>query len=53
VQVLVNGEMVGPGEHEVIWDGLDSAGRAVASGVYLYRIEALGESETKRMTLVR
>lgn len=53
VRVLVDGEIVGPGVHDVIWDGLDSAGAAVASGVYFYRIEALGVSETKRMTLVR
>ena len=53
VRVLLNGEMVDPGEHEVIWSGVDKAGREVSSGVYFYRIEALGESETKRMTLVQ
>jgi FlgD Ig-like domain len=53
VRVLVDGEIVGPGWHEVTWDGMDSAGGEVASGVYLYRIEALGVSESKRMVLVR
>lgn len=53
VRVLVDGEMIGSGRHEVIWDGLDSAGGQVASGVYFYRIEALGVSETKRMTLMK
>jgi hypothetical protein len=53
VRVLVDHELVGPGTHETIWDGLDSAGGPAASGVYFYRIEALGVSETKRMTLVR
>jgi hypothetical protein len=43
------------GWYEVTWDGRDSAGREVASGVYLYRLEAIdrGFVETKRMVLVR
>jgi len=53
VRVLVDSEIVGPGGHEVVWDGSDSTGGEMASGVYLYRIEALGVSESKRMTLVR
>jgi FlgD Ig-like domain len=53
VRVLVDSKNLGPGEHEVMWDGLDSAGRHAPSGVYFYRIEALGASVTKRMTLVR
>ena len=53
VRVLVADENVGPGEHDVVWDGLDGAGGEAASGVYFYRIEALGVSKTMRMTLVR
>ena len=53
VRVLVDGEIVGPGAHEAVWNGLDNEGGPVASGVYFYRIEALGVSETRRMTLVR
>ncbi|MBU8872054.1 MAG: hypothetical protein KOO60_14395 [Gemmatimonadales bacterium] len=53
VKMLINAELVEPGEHEVFWNGTDKAGRAVASGVYLYRIDALGKSETKKMTLVQ
>lgn len=41
------------GRQEVVWDGTDSAGHAVASGVYLYRLDAQGVRETKRMVLVR
>ncbi|MGH2571085.1 MAG: FlgD immunoglobulin-like domain containing protein, partial [bacterium] len=40
------------------WDGRDAAGRPVAAGVYLYRLEASGEGgrsvdETRKMTLLR
>lgn len=42
------------GEHEVIWDGRDDAGRAVASGQYLARLEpAGGQAVTRKLTLVR
>jgi hypothetical protein len=38
---LVNGPMTA-GTHETLWDGRDAAGRALASGVYFYRIEVKG-----------
>ena len=41
------------GSHTVRWDGRDASGRAVASGVYLYRLQAGGESATKEMVLRR
>ena len=41
------------GEHRVVWDGLDSSGRAVPSGTYLYRLEAGTVRETRTMSLVR
>jgi hypothetical protein len=37
----------------VIWDGRDDGGRMVASGIYLYRLEAGGEAAIGRMTVVR
>ena len=52
VRTLVQG-VVAPGWHEVRWDGRDAAGRAVASGVYLYRLATVGEVRTGKMTLVR
>ena len=39
--------------YEVTWDGRDDAGRLVASGVYLYELDAPGYLETKKMVLVR
>ena len=41
------------GEHRVTWDGLDGAGRPVASGIYLYRLESGQGAETRRMTLLK
>jgi hypothetical protein len=38
VTTLVNG-LLTAGNHETVWDGRDAAGRAVATGVYFYRIE--------------
>jgi len=39
--------------YEVRWDGRDDTGSAVASGVYLYKLEAPGYGETKKMVLLR
>ncbi|HNZ39874.1 MAG TPA: FlgD immunoglobulin-like domain containing protein, partial [Candidatus Latescibacteria bacterium] len=41
------------GHHEVVWDGCDDTGRAVASGVYVCRLTAAQGVLTKRMVLVR
>ncbi|UCH10463.1 MAG: T9SS type A sorting domain-containing protein [Fidelibacterota bacterium] len=41
------------GDYSVVWDGTDEAGRAVASGLYYYRLEAGDVILTKRMTLVK
>ncbi len=42
-----------PGNHSVVWDGLDANGRAVASGTYVYRLTTEKGSFVKRMTLAR
>jgi flagellar hook assembly protein FlgD len=34
-----------PGFYALRWDGKDSFGRGVASGVYLYKIQANGETQ--------
>ena len=41
------------GEHSVVWGGADAAGRRVASGVYLYRLQAAGRTVSKEMVLTR
>jgi hypothetical protein len=52
VRVLMD-EYRDAGEHAVVWDGRDTAGRVTAAGVYLYRLHAGDYVETKRMTLVK
>lgn len=41
------------GNHEVIWDGRDDGGRQMASGSYVYRLDAGPYSETKKMSLMK
>ena len=41
------------GEHKLIWDGKDNQGNNVASGVYLYKLNMNGSSQTKKMLLLK
>lgn len=41
------------GWHEFTWDGRDDAGRPVASGAYLYRLQSGGQARTGKMILNR
>jgi hypothetical protein len=41
------------GNKTVIWDGRDEEGELVASGVYLYRLQAGESSAVKKMLLVK
>lgn len=52
VRVLVD-EPRDAGSFTATWDGTDASGRRVASGVYLYRIQAGGFSDTRRMLLLK
>jgi hypothetical protein len=52
VRSLIDAHM-GSGEHTVTWDGTDDAGRAVASGVYLYRLSAGKQIHVRRLVVVR
>ena len=53
VRTLVN-EIQEMGTHAVVWNGRDDAGRAVASGMYMYRLEVEGKYvEGRQMLLVR
>lgn len=52
VRSLVSGGF-GAGPHSAVWDGRDDHGRAVASGVYLYRLVTKDHDDSKRLSLVR
>ena len=41
---------LGAGSHRFVWDGHDDAGKAVAAGVYVYRVEMDGRVEAKKTT---
>jgi len=53
VRVLVGGDMLPAGRHEVAWNGRDGAGRVAAAGVYFYRLTTPEGVETLKMTLVK
>ena len=46
-------ERVAAGVHRVVWDGRDTRGRTVGSGIYFCRLEAGDFAETRRMVLLR
>lgn len=53
VRVLVNGEF-NPGAYHLQWDGRDSMGHAVSSGVYFYRLSLRSKIRlTKKMYLMK
>jgi len=52
VRELVN-EAQDADRHAVAWDGRDDMGRAMASGVYFYQLNAPGVKETRRMVLTK
>jgi flagellar hook assembly protein FlgD len=51
VRVLVD-EHKPAGQYTALWDGKDSQGKTVASGIYLYQISYLS-SESSAQTIVR
>jgi hypothetical protein len=53
VKTLLDEAPLEAGRHEVTWDGTDDRGRAVAAGMYLYRLQAGAFSETKMVALVK
>lgn len=52
VRELLN-ETRRPGRHEVTWEGRDDAGRPLASGTYVSRLQAGATVATRKLSLVR
>ncbi len=52
VKTLVN-DSRNAGNHNVVWNGKDDAGRAVSSGVYFYRMKNGNYSKTNKMILMK
>lgn len=52
VRTLVQGARAA-GRHTVAWDGADDGGRAVASGVYFYRLNAAGRQADRKLLMLR
>jgi len=42
-----------PGKHQIQWDGNDSNGDMVASGVYFYRLKTAQHTKTRKMMLLK
>ncbi|NOX36421.1 MAG: T9SS type A sorting domain-containing protein [Calditrichaeota bacterium] len=52
VRVLVNG-VLPAGNHQVVWDGRDAQLNPVPSGIYFYRLRIDGQSQVRKMHLLR
>ena len=52
IKTLVN-ETMQAGSRQILWDGKNESGHSVSSGLYFYKIEADGFTETRKMTLIR
>ena len=52
VNTLVDSEF-DAGYHTVIWDGRNSSGEQVSTGVYFYRLNAGDYSSSKKMTIIK
>jgi hypothetical protein len=48
-----DGSRLGPGRHEVVWDGRNQRGTSVASGIYFCRIRTGNKLATGKLLLVR
>ncbi len=52
VSTLVDGNLK-QGYHSITWNGMDSNGHAVSSGMYIYSLKGEGISITKKMVMMK
>ncbi len=53
VETLIDNESLSAGKHTVSWDGTDSSGDQVSSGIYFYRLETDNTVLSRQMILVK
>jgi flagellar hook assembly protein FlgD len=53
VSSLAQDELLGAGNHELRWDGLDRTRAKVAAGVYLFEMRAGDETLVRRALVIR
>jgi hypothetical protein len=53
VRVILSGQELGPGSNLVSWNGQDEDHHPVEPGLYLVTVEALGETSTRTLGVVR
>lgn len=41
------------GNHSLVWDGTDDKNTAVSSGVYIYKMRSAGQTQTRKMILMK
>ncbi|KAA3609214.1 MAG: T9SS C-terminal target domain-containing protein [Calditrichaeota bacterium] len=52
VRTLVSGDHA-PGTYEIDWDARNDTGQSVASGIYLYHLQAGGFTEVRKMSFLK
>ncbi len=52
VKTLVNNSM-DAGLHQIVWEGLDDAGKQISSGIYFYKMKAGEYTATRKMIMMK
>ncbi|MDZ7797579.1 MAG: FlgD immunoglobulin-like domain containing protein [Candidatus Marinimicrobia bacterium] len=53
IRTLVNGNNIDAGYKKIVWNGRDDYGNGVATGMYIYRLQAGEFVEVKKMTFLK
>jgi len=52
VKQLINGQFTA-GQHSMVWDGKDTNGKSVSTGIYFYRLKAGNKELSRKMLLLK
>ena len=53
VRTLIDKDLSAGRNHSAVWNGMDDQNRSLSSGVYFYRLEAAGNSLTRKVVLMK